>query len=348
MNRTPSRADRNIRVLRQLFDVGQAELTRSRHTDAGILDARSRIGRIADQLYPAIATVLARSCTLPAEEGPAVATLLVRSARLHQALSASLAETDSALYQSLSLVAREFKRTPRFADGVTFACGQLSEVTAGPVLFSTVGDDDWRIVATADTAASVPDQGIPLAPGSAEYRAVELGQLVSETTTPTAIVRRLLGAAAYVVVPVSTPEAAAGLIHCVVADPVADTAYAYLSLLASIVGTAWATDVDKRALHAVTRLVHDEFCSSTDICDGEITAAPISVRLTRREDEVLQLVLRGRSNPEIAAILFVSVETVKSHLKSLLRKYGAANRSELIALVPAASTETRPQQRSVR
>ncbi|MFF3572660.1 response regulator transcription factor [Nocardia jiangxiensis] len=267
---------------------------------------------------------------------------------MHQALVAKLADIDSVLYRSLSLVAREFKRARRFADGVDFACSQLGEVTAGPVLFSSVGDDHWRIVATAGTAASVPNQAIALAVDSAEYRALEFGQPVSETKTPHPIVRNLLGAADYVVIPVGTSTAAAGLIHCIVADPVPHTADAYLSLLASIVGTAWVTDGDERALHAITTLVHDEFCSSTILSEGE--TAPLSTRahLTRREDEVLQLVLRGHSNRDIAEKLFISVETVKSHLKSLLRKYGAANRSELIALVPAASTETRPPQRAVR
>lgn len=52
--------------------------------------------------------------------------------------------------------------------------------------------------------------------------------------------------------------------------------------------------------------------------------------LTAREREVLMLVLTGAANREIAAQLFVSVETVRSHMRQLLRKFGARNRAELI------------------
>ena len=53
--------------------------------------------------------------------------------------------------------------------------------------------------------------------------------------------------------------------------------------------------------------------------------------LTAREREVLSLVLTGASNAGIAAGLVISVETVRSHVKRVLRKCGVANRAELIA-----------------
>lgn len=54
--------------------------------------------------------------------------------------------------------------------------------------------------------------------------------------------------------------------------------------------------------------------------------------LSRREREVLQLLLTGVSNQEIAAHLVLTVDTVKSHVRSILRKTGAGNRAQLIAL----------------
>lgn len=51
--------------------------------------------------------------------------------------------------------------------------------------------------------------------------------------------------------------------------------------------------------------------------------------LTAREEEVLVPVAQGRTNDEIAAELYISTSTVKSHLASLMRKLGARNRVEL-------------------
>jgi DNA-binding CsgD family transcriptional regulator len=53
--------------------------------------------------------------------------------------------------------------------------------------------------------------------------------------------------------------------------------------------------------------------------------------LTPREREVLSLIVAGQSNGRIAAQLVISEGTVKSHVKQILRKTGAANRSEAIA-----------------
>ncbi|MFZ1286758.1 MAG: response regulator transcription factor [Candidatus Phosphoribacter sp.] len=51
--------------------------------------------------------------------------------------------------------------------------------------------------------------------------------------------------------------------------------------------------------------------------------------LTAREQEILQLVLQRRTNPEIARELVVEVSTVKSHMRSLLRKLGIQSRRDL-------------------
>lgn len=50
--------------------------------------------------------------------------------------------------------------------------------------------------------------------------------------------------------------------------------------------------------------------------------------LSPREQEVLQLLVRGRSNKEIGAQLFISEETVKSHLKTLFAKLRVRDRTD--------------------
>lgn len=62
---------------------------------------------------------------------------------------------------------------------------------------------------------------------------------------------------------------------------------------------------------------------------------PDTPRLTRREREVLQLLMGGMTNREIAERLCISVSTVKAHMTSLLWKRGAKNRLELVMKVRA-------------
>jgi two-component system, NarL family, nitrate/nitrite response regulator NarL len=50
--------------------------------------------------------------------------------------------------------------------------------------------------------------------------------------------------------------------------------------------------------------------------------------LTEREIEVLRLVARGVSNPDIADALFVTVNTVKTHLHNILEKLQVENRTQ--------------------
>jgi len=54
------------------------------------------------------------------------------------------------------------------------------------------------------------------------------------------------------------------------------------------------------------------------------------VRLTERETEVLQMVSRGLSNNEIAALLGMSFHTVASHIKHIYRKLAVSSRSEAV------------------
>jgi DNA-binding NarL/FixJ family response regulator len=53
--------------------------------------------------------------------------------------------------------------------------------------------------------------------------------------------------------------------------------------------------------------------------------------LSIRETEILDLVARGLSNPEIARRLFLSAKTVANHLSAILTKLGVSSRAEAVA-----------------
>ena len=62
-----------------------------------------------------------------------------------------------------------------------------------------------------------------------------------------------------------------------------------------------------------------------------VTADAADSPLTAREREVIELVSSGATNQEIANALVISESTVKSHVKHILRKLGAANRAEAVS-----------------
>jgi DNA-binding NarL/FixJ family response regulator len=61
--------------------------------------------------------------------------------------------------------------------------------------------------------------------------------------------------------------------------------------------------------------------------DGEVLAS-----LTSREREVLRLIAAGRSNREIASVLFIAPKTASVHVSNILSKLGAASRTEAAAI----------------
>lgn len=65
--------------------------------------------------------------------------------------------------------------------------------------------------------------------------------------------------------------------------------------------------------------------------NGQIHRKVEQQKLSIRELEILDLIMQGHTNNEIAARLFISYETVKSHRKHILAKTGAKNTAALIS-----------------
>jgi DNA-binding NarL/FixJ family response regulator len=94
---------------------------------------------------------------------------------------------------------------------------------------------------------------------------------------------------------------------------------------------------------AVTRAVVEEFARRPVVSAREPAAV---AELTAREREVLALLVRGRSNPEICAKLVISEATAKTHVARILQKLGLRDRVQTVIyayesglITPGASSE---------
>lgn len=79
----------------------------------------------------------------------------------------------------------------------------------------------------------------------------------------------------------------------------------------------------------------------------ESTSGVRTPRLTRRETEVVLLIASGRSNEQIASLLFLSINSIKSHIRSAYRKMGVTRRSQAVTwafvhgMVPEGTADER-------
>ncbi|AZN39910.1 response regulator [Paenibacillus albus] len=92
----------------------------------------------------------------------------------------------------------------------------------------------------------------------------------------------------------------------------------------------------KVELHSEAAGLLMKLVSSPELSTAETHMAKVSStsagarkeRLTRKEQEVLQLIARGRSNKEIGEALFITEKTVKTHVSHLFDKLGLTDRTQ--------------------
>jgi DNA-binding CsgD family transcriptional regulator len=256
---------------------------------------------------------------------------------------------------SLDSVARLVSAAPREAcRAVGFERAMLSHIRGDRVSFASVSFEADPIMAAdfARLARAVRPRLDSCAP---EHEAVvrQMPVLVRDVKTATGLFRPLTHVArtsAYVVAPIVRDGHTIGLLH---ADHFGSTrALDELDrelLWTFATGIGWAMDdIAGRGL----RRAH----AGDDVGDaplltavrggadpeGELTGAPGRLStLTSRELEVLHLMSDGASNAAIGEALVISQATVKSHVRHILRKLGAANRTEAVSLFLASGRPVR-------
>lgn len=82
----------------------------------------------------------------------------------------------------------------------------------------------------------------------------------------------------------------------------------------------------------ITRRLIDEFVSKTSQRANTHQKSERIDLLTEREFEVLTLIAQGLSNAEIAAKLFISPTTAKTHVSRIINKLDAKNRTQLVVI----------------
>ncbi len=115
------------------------------------------------------------------------------------------------------------------------------------------------------------------------------------------------------------------------------TAFSERSLLARGLDSGAKGYILKEAPHetllrAVERVARGEGYVDPALMPAFLAGKDQAEMLTAREREILQLLADGMSNADVASKLFISQETVKSHVRHILTKLEADTRTQAVAI----------------
>lgn len=241
-------------------------------------------------------------------------------------------------------------------------CNELVAVAEfGAALYSVVESGHLRTLAGSSTHNStlpIARQVIELPVGTVEYACViGTAPLVADPTTSCAEFVELLESTAYVIFPVIVDSRVVAVVH-MAHDPAfgigaldMDVAETYQAAVTVAVARNTTHVRFDRQRATIDRIAATMSAESDNVTGFEIAAVHdgfgggaqrhtsppvhnlhIERELTEREVEIIRLIVAGASNADIADQLIIGRETVKTHVKRILRKIGAINRSEAITL----------------
>jgi DNA-binding CsgD family transcriptional regulator len=244
------------------------------------------------------------------------------------------------------------------------ACTELCDVLGFDNALLSFVEDDGFVVEESDHGLGGPTV-IRRRECVAESHCIRLRDTIhtNEDDVPAAPgYRDLLGSVHYLVAPVIAESRVVALLHVSRRSEgglsardidVLDTfASAYSLLHERMLNTERVQQQRTSIARAAARLTDeaDRIAAAAISIDVEYdsrveppTIAPdsaLAAALSDRERQVFERLVLGASNAEIAEELVITVETVKTHVKRILRKIGAINRSEAIALYMEARTRT--------
>ncbi|WP_312033795.1 MULTISPECIES: LuxR C-terminal-related transcriptional regulator [unclassified Rhodococcus (in: high G+C Gram-positive bacteria)] len=230
------------------------------------------------------------------------------------------------------------------------ACERVAELCSARAVVLSLLDGDRIVPATwfgADPGTMPsPPSAFDLVDGSPEAQSLATNTVEIGADTPAAL-RELLGTNGVTVLPIVVGGAAAALMH--LNTSVDDTLRHALGVFAEVLGGCFERVGLESRRERQNVLLQESARRWTDDTDldappprGTYEVAPAQADrdaaeqrlldpLTDREADVVRLLLTGASNSTIATELVITVDTVKSHVKRILRKLGATNRAELIA-----------------
>jgi DNA-binding CsgD family transcriptional regulator len=236
------------------------------------------------------------------------------------------------------------------------ACTELCDVLGFDSALLSFVEDDGFVVEESDHGLGGPTV-IARRDCAAERTCIRHRDTVrtdEADVPPSPGYRELLGSAHYIVAPVVAKSRVVALLHVGrrsddgISDGDVDVfdafASAYSLLHERMLNTERVQQQRTSIARAAARLTDEAdriaaAAISFDLEDDTRVEPPmvaadsaLAATLSDREREVFERLVLGASNAEIAEELVITVETVKTHVKRILRKIGAINRSEAIAL----------------
>ena len=96
-------------------------------------------------------------------------------------------------------------------------------------------------------------------------------------------------------------------------------------------GALMKTTDDATIVTAIRQVAQGRKFISQEV-QRQLTIDPPTEQLSPRQSEIMRSITKGLSNKEIANNLGIRIDSVEEHVKAILKKLGAANRAEAVAI----------------